>query len=314
MSLLEDPVHAFSLGVQGALAEFMRDEIEAGESLQRGHWRGWVSRRGAIAVDCAAPLEITAWENPGSAAGGWGQHLGLCLQAPAALGAARQGITELGADTLALMPGADSQRLFDLGLGIPHVDVCVGTADKRLIALLRDHAGAALFEADSRLGAQLLRISPRRVFITAVSRIEVATPIPLDHSPAGPHTHLLPGRLGRPDPDACCDGPQQYCMLNIHPAHPCHDLQGREIPFDARRHAGFQALLGRYGDSDYLESKHQAWKLIESAADPGSLPRPFRRAACLALRQGAAAGSLAPDLQQRWQALLEAAEPRAGGS
>lgn len=309
--LLEDPAHGFSLGVQGALAEFMRGPREALKHCRQGSWCGRVTRRGAIAVDCGQPLRICARECFSSGSGGWRQALALCLDANQARRAARRVVTELGPDHNALISPAGEPRLFDLGLGIAHVDVCISTTDENLIERLRFHQGEALLAPGSSLVAELVRHSPRRVFLTTASRIEVDTPIPLEHSVVGPHTHLLPKRLGRPEPNACCPGPGLLSILNIHPAHPCHDQQGRAIRFEARRHAQFQALLRRYGAADYVAYKQQALELLAAGAEPGRLPvarnRQQRTAARLALRQAVAQNQLPQAVLARWRRRLEPA-------
>ena len=318
--LLDDPAHAFSLGVQGALAEFMRSADEPCEKRAHAPWRRLVTRRGAIAIDCSKPLVVSVREFFSRGPGGWRQALDLCLATPLAVRAGRGVVTELGPDGgpdggALICPEPDA-RLFDLGLGIAHVDVCISSSDADLLKLLRKYQGQPLFTPGSELPAAMVRASPRRVFISAASRIEVDTPIPLDRSPQGPHTHLLPERLGRPETSACCDGIDQVCVLNIHPAHPCRDLQGGAVDFNAHQHVQFQTLLRRFGARDYVEYKQQVVALLESGAGPERLPkaanRTQRTAARLALRQAIAADSLPRDLLAHWRSTLEPAGQQQG--
>jgi hypothetical protein len=76
-------------------------------------------------------------------------------------------------------------------------------------------------------GKSLLAASPARVVETALGRIEVTTQIPPPggKSPAGPHTHLLPGHLAlqRATP-AGVDLPEAYSLCaTFHPRNPPED-------------------------------------------------------------------------------------------
>jgi hypothetical protein len=103
----------------------------------------------------------------------------------------------MGPDRHALDVGARHEILFDLGLGRAAVSFGVRTADRAVLALLRQVAGTPWSEAQHVIGTALAEASPTRVLRTAAARAEVrsAIPPPGATSPDGAHTHLLPALL-----------------------------------------------------------------------------------------------------------------------
>ena len=87
--------------------------------------------------------------------------------------AGRDGLTELGADVEALRPEDRESILFDMGLVIPHVDVCVRSADQDLISLLREAAGTTVLAPGNPAMATIKEQSPHRVFRSRLGRVEV---------------------------------------------------------------------------------------------------------------------------------------------
>jgi hypothetical protein len=242
---LGDPASSWSMGVQGALAEFMR---RPGEPASLGP-TSVVTPRGGIRVVLPDDVEVIAYEFPTGTGLHWNQAVAFCLDATAASQAARTAVTALGPDTDALRPRDQLLELFDLGLGIPTLDVCVRTTDAELRSALRGAAGGPL---TPELTALLVERSPHRVFRTACGRLEVFTsiPEPSGRSPDGPHTHLRPDRLRRdrthpvtaPIPDGL------VAALVLHPPHPLVDTGGPDPSFDPERYAAFRQLLEKYGD------------------------------------------------------------------
>ena len=307
--LLVDPAHAYSLGVQGALAEFMRQPDEACEYQVTGTQNRLVSERGALSINSQSPLKLYAGEFYSNGSGGWRQALGLYQSAGVSIRAGRKVITDLGQDHEALTADGYGAQLFDLGLGIAHVDVCISSCDSAFIKLMQAHTGKALFTPGSPLLGEILKVSPRRIFLCAAARLEVNTPIPLEHSPLGPHTHLLADRLGLPESNACCTSPDQLCMLHIHPAHPCRDLFGVENPFDERKHRSFQTLLDQYGPPEYVEFKRHVLEILNNEGSPERMMpmtnKTQRMAARLTVRQTIAEDCIPRDLLNRWSSVLE---------
>ena len=180
---------SWSVGVRGAIAEFLRtgEEMVHHESLEH---LAVATARGAIKI---FPLDAVRQIRHQNA-------VHFCLpEAPATLSTCNKVLTELGADTESVSGDHDQDILFDLGLGIEHVRVCVRTAEGSLLTTLREHAGQPLLGPDRGLLHILAATSPHRVFISNLARVEVYGPIPTDHTPNGPHTHLLPQLLGTTD-------------------------------------------------------------------------------------------------------------------
>lgn len=187
---LGSPRSSWSIGVRGAIAEFLRSEEEVtdGGDLERLEVR---TPRGAIRISPGeATIEAVRYCN----------SLHFCLaQSHATLPTCNEVITELGPDQASLSSDSTQHVLFDLGLGIPHVRACVRTAEPSLLSCLRNAAGSPLLGPDPEMARLLAAASPHRVFISNLARIEVYGPIPTEQTPDGPHTHLLPDLLGSTD-------------------------------------------------------------------------------------------------------------------
>ena len=181
---------SWSIGVRGAIAEFLRCEEEVTDSgdLERLEVR---TPRGAIRISpCGETIEPVRYRN----------SLHFCLaQSHSTLSPCTEVLTELGPDQESLSSDFTQHVLFDLGLGIPHVRACVRTAEPSLLNRLRNAAGRPLLGPDPEVVRLLGASSPHRVFISNLARIEVYGPIPTEQTPDGPHTHLLPELLGSTD-------------------------------------------------------------------------------------------------------------------
>ena len=253
---LGDPGTAWSLGSFGAIAEFMRDPDEAVFQLPNDRL-GLATERGAIALNPCPELRLVAYDT--AVASGWNHAIALCLpEATCAMN--RCGVvTELGPDRDAARERDHDAILFDLGLGLLAIDACVRTSDPEAIGCLRSGVGLPLFDPASPIGHQLVALSPHRVFLAGVGRIEVYASIPGagGTSPEGPHTHVLPKLLrGGRTHAATTPIPAGWVpCASIHPAPPYKDMMGQRIAFDATRHDAFQVLLDRWGDPDLLAAK-----------------------------------------------------------
>lgn len=253
---LADPGTAWSLGSFGAIAEFMRDPDEATSPLPDGRM-GLSTERGAIALAPSPDLRPVAYET--AVMSGWNHAVALCLPEARCAMNRRGVVTELGPDRDAARERDRDAILFDLGLSLLAVDACVRTSDPEAIACLRSGVGLPLFDPSSPIGRQLVALSPHRVFLARIGRIEVYAPIPGPGgtSPEGPHSHVLPKLLrGGRTHAATTPIPTGWVpCAGIHPAHPYKDMMGQRIAFDASRHDAFQALLERWGDPDLLTAK-----------------------------------------------------------
>lgn len=253
---LADPSAAWSLGSFGAIAEFMRDPDEPYRPLPDDRL-GLSTERGAVALRPTVDLRPVAYET--AIGTGWNHAVALCLPEGACRMSGRTTVTELGPDREAAREEDRDAILFDLGLGALAIDACVRTSDPEAIDCLRAGVGKPIFDHASPIGPRLVAMSPHRVFLARIGRIEVYAPIPPEGgtSPEGPHTHVLPKLLksGRTHA-ATTPIPAGYVpCASLHPAHPYKDMMGQRIPFDAARHDSFQALLARWGDPELVALK-----------------------------------------------------------
>ncbi|MCE0763058.1 hypothetical protein LWC35_09050 [Pseudonocardia kujensis] len=281
--LLGDPATGWSMGPPGAIAEFARDPDETSD----GDADTVVTGRGGIRLDPPPSAVLAAYETPARPGLRWTQAVAFCLPEDEAHCAGRTTVTELGPDADALRAADRGAVLVDLGLGTPTVDACVRTADPELLALVGTHAGRSLF--DTALARELVARSPHRVFLTAVGRVEVYSPIPGpdERSPLGPHTHLLPHLIGRgPGPTVPLPAGHE-AVAHAYPAHPAADHLGRPHPFAADRLAAFDALLDAVGDPLLRALKESVRDAVRAGRAPAELPHdPLGRAVvAVTLRQ-----------------------------
>lgn len=256
---LKDHGTAWSLGSFGAIAEFVRDPDEGVIDLTDGRL-GMATPRGAIALIPTPALHPLAYET--AVGSGWNHAVALCVPRDTCTMGRRAVVTELGSDQAAARGEDRDGILFDLGLDLLAVDACVRASDPDHVACLRAGVGMPLFDPQNPIGPRLVAMSPHRVFIARIGRIEVYAPIPAPGgtSPDGPHTHVLPKLLRAnrthaattPIPDAFVP-----CAA-LHPAHPCKDMLGRRVPFVRERHDAFQRLLDTWGDPELLTVKRAA--------------------------------------------------------
>jgi hypothetical protein len=282
---LRDPETSWAIGTFGAIAEFHRD---ADEQVSLSELTA-VTSRGGISIRLPESVRVVVWERP-TAGDAWTQGVALCLSESAGAMGARTAVTELGTDEHALREEDKDGVLFDLGIGAPHCDVCVRVDDGVMLRALRAAEGRPI--ADTGLIAELAAMSPTRVFISRLGRLEVRTPIPHPGgtTPDGPHTHVLPELLRHkrthaatvPLPEGMVPSAEMFPPSAIHDAH------GRRVPFDAARHEMLQALLAAYGDPGCVRAK--AWTMAavraaEPPRDEASFTRAQRLSRRVALRQ-----------------------------
>lgn len=320
---LADPKNAWSIGTFGAIAEFTRDDDEAAEPAVAETGTSAVTGRGAIAVGLPGEAQVVAYEALSGRPERWLQGVAFCLPTESAALGRRAVLSELGPDGDALRDADRGAVLFDMGLGQPHLDVCVRTADGALIDLLRAQCGRSLLAADNPAMGAIKDASPHRVFRSAAGRIEVYQHIGSTSrnvpTPEGPHTHVLPGLLktGRthganvPVPEGLVP------VLTLHPANPFTDLLGRDKPFDRAAHDAFQAMIERFPPvADYTAEKAR----IADAVRGGGAPSDYAEADSRVARLGARImlrqlGQLEPDLpaladwRARFDRVKEGADP-----
>ncbi|MGH1575316.1 DUF6925 family protein [Methylobacterium sp. P31] len=280
---LADPACAWSLGGYGAAAVFSRDPDEQARAAENGRI-GLVTDRGAITLTASRDLRPFAYET--GFAGGWSQAVALCLPEAACAMGRRGVLTELGPDVAAARSQDRAGILFDLGLGLDAVDVCVRVAEPAALERLRAAVGRPALPAGDSLGPTLAALNPHRVFIARFGRIEVYTPIPAacGTTPPGPRSHVLPKllRLRQTHPATAPIPPGWVPCASLHPGHPCRNEAGEPAAFDAVRHAGFGRLLDAWGDPGLVALRRAV--LAGNEPDPAATAGRFARSAIRAAR------------------------------
>lgn len=280
---LDDPACGWSIGALGAIAEF---HWQAGEGPPDG--LTLATGRGAIRVVPPKGARPIAYERLSKHPGRWIQGAAICLPAAAAAMNGRGVLTEIGPDEDAIREGDRDAVLFDLGLGIAHVDACVRTDDSELMAQLRSSLGRSILEPESAAMAAILAHGPHRVFRSRLGRVEVYGPIPPPDgvTEEGPHTHLLPDLLasGRSHAAGTPVPRGHLPCLDLYPANPLVDKLGRPQVFKEASFAAFEALLAAWGDEGYVAEKARARAAVRGGMEPGVYDPPKDRLGRAALR------------------------------
>jgi hypothetical protein len=260
---------AWSVGSFGAVAEFMRDPDEPVTFHRNGKALSAVTARGGVSINFQAGLRPIASESPTAEA--WSHRVALCLPRELCGMHSRRELTEVGSDTEALRTEERGGVLFDLGLGLLHVDAFVRTTDPTVAGALRRHVGKSIF-ADSSAMDVILHANPHRVFVSRIGRVEVFQPIPPPDgkSPDGPHTHVLPKLLAHGRTHAATEPlPDGYVpCAHCYPPSPIRDRHACPRRFDPTSHIAFQALLERYGDPERFALKKRLIHSIVAGRQP----------------------------------------------
>lgn len=283
---LADTETAWSVGTFGALAEFTRDADEAATLNRDGSMISAATARGALRIDAHPALRPIASESLTKES--WSHRVALCLPREACAMSRRTALAEIGPDRAALRAEDRAAILFDLGLGALQVDVCVRVHDPAVIAKLRDCAGKSVFAPDSDAMGVILAANPHRVFSTRLGRIEVFQPIPPPNgkSPSGPHSHVLPKLLAHGRTHAATEPlPDGWVpCAHLYPPSPIRDKFGRSRAFQSGYHAGFQALLMRFGDPQLCALKRRVVDAVTAGQGPFSVATPNNKLARTAVR------------------------------
>ncbi|WP_289297012.1 hypothetical protein [uncultured Reyranella sp.] len=200
---LADAANGWSVGTWGAIGEFQYDEGEPGLVVDAENL-SVSSRRGALRVgDLAEVKPFALVDEKGRI-----REIAFCSARPAS---GRTVIHALDAVT------------FDLGIGVPHIDmlVCLREDDVETRRALEAGVGRPLLTTDNPAGPAIGKASPTRVFASAFATLEVHQPIPPPggRSPEGPHSHLLPHHLkeGRMHAPGSPLPAGLYCGLSLYP-------------------------------------------------------------------------------------------------
>ena len=182
-------------GLFGAVGEFCIGRDEPCAIVAKGERITAQTGRGAIRFDVTDQVRALAMTTKVGTA--TKEVVVLAVPRGRVSRAANRGLTALGPDGDAIRPHEREERLYDLGLRAQAAGFCVRTSDPELTRELEDCVGQGWAELLARLGGRIVRVSPSRVILSPIGRVEVFTPIPLPNgrSPDGPHTHFLPIHL-----------------------------------------------------------------------------------------------------------------------
>ncbi len=275
-----DPRNAWSIGTFGAIGEFMRDGDERFERSRTEGAEQVATARGGLRIFLREEAVPIAYDTLSADGETWGHAVALCLPRPAQDGAST--VSCLGPDGGALRREDRDALLFDLGIGLGLVRMCVRTRDAELGEALRSLEGDSLF---SRRGAPVMelvrRTAPHRIVFSSLARIEVYAPIPgpTESSPSGPHTHVLPKLLaaGRTHgANAPIPGGLQPALM-LYPRSPWRDAAGRPTPFDSGLDQEFEGFLASYGLPDDKRVRAATEAAVLRGADPATHPWPSTR-------------------------------------
>ncbi len=291
---LADRRSSWSIGGYGAIGEFHWLPDDPDTDLADGELR-IVTAAGGLGLAIRDDAVPYAFQNLSRHPDRWLQGVSLCLPWRRAAGAARTVLTEIGPDVDAMRPSDRDATLFDMGLGIPHVDVCVRTDSEALQRSLRDYCGRSLLEPGNAAMGAIKEGSPHRVFISRLGRVEVyqriGSPRMDPPTPPGPHTHVLPRllRARRANAEANDAPPYHRACVYLYPCHPLTDALGNRTPYDHEAQERFAALLERWGDSAFVAEKRRAARAMDTGVDAGDYdasgnPR-LRHALRIAIRE-----------------------------
>jgi hypothetical protein len=285
---LSQRASSWSIGGYGAIAEFhwLPDDRPGNDSeiLQV------VTGAGALSLELCDGVVPHAYQGLSRHPDRWLQGFSLCLPWRRARRGARTLLTELGPDRHAVRPRDRSAVLFDLGLGLPHVEACVRSDSPELLKSLRAGCGQPLLAPGNGVMGAIKEASPHRVFVSQLGRVEVyqaiGDPAHQPATPLGPHTHVLPrllrsGRARAEDNDA----PAYYrACATLYPKHPLTDNLGNRTAYDRGAHAHFTALMERWGDAAFLAEKKRATHAMRDGLDACRYRAPADRKGRQALR------------------------------
>jgi hypothetical protein len=284
---IEDHRNAWSIGTFGAIGEFGWDSDEPCERDGGTNTLRIVSSRGGLQLAPCESLQVVAYDTLSGDGETWGNAVAFSLPMPPL--SRELCVRRLGPDTNALRAGERDQILFDLGVGMGHVRMCIRTREPQLIAALDAIEGHPLLCPQGGTAGELIRkLSPTRVMLSPAGRIEVYSPIPLPDgkSPDGPHTHLLPKLIanGRTHSANAPIPIGLQPVLMLHPRSPWREADGKRTPYDAALDRSFDDILSAYGLAEDRGVRTAVEKAVDSGMAPEKFPVPGTRRGRIQLR------------------------------
>jgi len=284
---------SWSIGTFGAIAEFFHCPQVPTRFLQETNHLSAENELGKLSIEHHSDLRLVPYEGLSTLSSAWTQGVLICLPQSAATLNQRHGIQEIEPDSIAREATDRNQALFDLGLGVAHLDACIRSDDRKLISVLRSHQGKSLFSTDPPLAALIRAANPTRSFRTKIACIDVYQAIPDDNdeTPLGPHTHVSERLLAHNRTQAATiPVPEGWIpVLAFYPPNPVRDARGELAAFDFDTYNRFQSLLLAHGSPEYGGAKRAFTRAMESKTGPeryrSSQSKSQRTAIRIAIRQ-----------------------------
>ena len=268
---LNDRSTSWSIGTFGAMAEFFHVSTEPLKTSKINTVLAAQTSLGAIQVTYTKSMRLIPYEGLSKLEGAWTQGVLVCMPTNEAQMANSSRISEL--ETV-----DNSSSVFDLGLCLGHLDVCIQTGSKELIDLFRLHIGKSLFDPDLDLIEAIKCASPTRIFKSKSACIKVYSHIPATNgkTPLGPHTHLSTKLLKHNKTQAATIPlPKDYVpVFAFFPPNPIRDVTGLVRSFDANAFDNFQYLLGAFQPKPLARVKHMFREAMNKGVGPDKCTMP----------------------------------------
>src|SRR5262245_57288915 len=150
---LDDYRHGWSVGTFGAIGEFVRDEAEPVRRTHNGRVQEVITARGGIRISPNDYIRTIAFDTLSSDGETWNQAVAFCL--PKDTADTTLAVHRIGIDADALRPEDRDATLFDMGVAVGLVKMCVRTHDEDLIAALDALEGKPLLGPESGMAVSL---------------------------------------------------------------------------------------------------------------------------------------------------------------
>jgi len=167
---IENPSTGWSIGSFGAIGEFHQDPGEKRQVTFNDTGGQIVTERGALSISLSNSVRFLPYEQLSRRREFWLQGSNFLLPKTEALRPKNTTLTRLGPDISALREEDRDAILYDMGLDIPHITVCIRTKDTELQSLLNEHVGQSLFDPENPAMQYIKDNHPHRVFISNLGR------------------------------------------------------------------------------------------------------------------------------------------------
>ena len=278
---INDRSTSWSIGTFGAMAEFFHSSTEPLNSSKKNTTLTAKTSLSAIEINYTKSMQLVPYEGLSKLEGAWTQGVLVCIPTTEAQMTNRSGISEIKTID-------KSSFIFDLGLRLGHIDVCIKTDSKELISVFRAHLGKSLFDSDLNLTRIIQAASPIRIIKSKLACITVHSQFQVteEKTPLGLHTHLSNNLLKHNRTQAATiPMPIDYVpVLAFYPPNPIRDITGSIRPFDTKEFDRFQGLLSNFQPKPLARVKHTFMQAMNKGVGPYECPLPSTRAERTSLR------------------------------